>query len=518
MQQSPVATTKKPRIFLFGGAKGIGYWFAIKVLLKNIDRYEVHLCDVETPVVIAPNSPFFWFRVTYSDGFISNLPEDISGRDIIILSVPVSKLEELLKHLRKHISGGPQIINFASVQNATNTAIRSHSSSECAVYGLHLLFGPGVSHPAGNNAVVTDLGDHADRREVKDFLKLLSDSGLYLEYSSAQKHDEMMQVLQVGVHFTFFAFAKYLSDQSIDFSELLKYRTLPAGFFLSFMARALSQPKLTYANIQLQDGADVARHNILSSFETLGSTLAGSRDPKTTEEVLRSISDSFRLEDLQEGVAATQAAVQAYELASRRIHDSVLTHELVGLSLATPDSDQPDIRIGYVTSEERGAINFENRLVQLNAPIHGFTFALFRNDASVENFREQGLNFKPTQVKLSKKRFRFLTQEYTLQWIRDNVARVRVSFPVKFHRFDPEILSRLKELLPLTIPSIDSVDFGKLFVGEEDLKVRAVCFVLFDGTVRTADVRSSILSAISSVATLANDDEQKEKSGKRPSK
>lgn len=487
-----VEKSNKPRIFVVGGARGIGFWFARNVLAQHLDRYDVHICDVETPKTVAPNSDFFWFRVEYKDGFIDELPEDIGDSDIIILSVPVSRLDELLGYLSCHISGGPQIVNFSSVQKVTNDQIKLALPGKCRIYGLHLLFGPGVSHPAGNSAVVTDLESHMRDDHVADFLGLTSSSGLFLEYSSAEKHDEMMQILQVGVHFTFFGFAQYLADRGIDFSELLKYRTLPAGFFLSFMARALSQPKLTYANIQLQDGGSDARKGIIDAMSKLDQAVSLSVAPKEVEAHLRGVSDAFKPDDLLEGVAATQAAIKAYELASRQIHDAVETEKIVGISVASQTKSGSDIRIGFVASEQRGAIEFDDRLRLLAEEIDGYSYALLRNEASITYFASKGLNFSEKIYPLSKKRFRFLPEDYVSQWIRDNVARATMSFPVSFIRFDPEAVSRLEQVVPLASRHLETVTFGKLFI-RDDRVVTAVCFVEFESAISSEQARVEVL-------------------------
>lgn len=484
------------RVFIFGGARGIGYWFARKVLSKHLDKFEVHICDTAMPKTMAPKSDFYWRQVEYKDGFIDDFPEDISDSDILIISVPVSALDNLLDHLKRHIKGGPQVVNFCSVQHDTNNSIMSKLSGKCAVYGLHLLFGPGVSHPAGNNAVVTDLPSHLKNDWVSEFLNLVESSGLYLEYSSSEKHDQMMQILQVGVHYTFFGFAKYLRDQKIDFSELLKYRTLPAGFFLSFMARALAQPKLTYANIQIQSGADATRQQVIDGLTSLHSSILGGATPASVEVELREISDFFRIDDLQEGVAATHAAVQAYELASRQVHDAVGAKKLVGISIPAKDRDDVEVRIGFIDSEKRGSIKFDDRLKHLSESIDGYGYALLRNDASITYFKEtHGLSFKKNIYELSKKRFRFLADDYVQQWIRDNVIRARMSFPVIFNRFDAELTRRVEQLVPLSLPYVETLDFGKLFI-QDDRTVTGVCFVIYEASVSSAKAREEILQRI----------------------
>ncbi|MHA6266326.1 hypothetical protein ACXYMP_05615 [Aliiroseovarius sp. CAU 1755] len=494
--------TKKSRVFVFGGVRGIGNWFARKVLSKHLDRYEVHICDVAPPKTMEPRSDFYWRTIEYKDGFIDDFPEDISDDDVVILSVPVSKLDGLLSCLRRHIRGRAQIVNFCSVQNETNSLIKRELPEDCVIYGLHLLFGPGVSHPAGNNAVVTDLPSHLRNEHVSEFLEYASSSGLNLEYSSSEKHDEMMQVLQVGVHFTFFGFAKYLADQEIDFSDLLKYRTLPAGFFLSFMARALSQPKLTYANIQLQEGAEESRNQIVAGLTSLNADIKSEATPASLESALRSISEVFKQEDLQEGVAATHAAVQAYEWASRQIHDAVDKSRLIGITLPVKDRDEVEVRIGFIQSEERGTIVFDDRLRRVDDSVEGYSYALLRNDASIAFFKKHhGLAFSKKTYPLSKKRFRFLAENYLTQWIHDNVVRARMSFPVQFVRFDAELVERVEQLIPLSVPYVESLKFDNLFI-KPNREVTAVCFVTFEASVSTEQAKEDIMKRIDGLVRI----------------
>jgi len=67
------------------------------------------------------------------------------------------------------------------------------------------------------------------------------------------------------------------------------------------------------------------------------------------------------------------------------------------------------------------------------------------------------------------------------QWIFDNVVRAQLSFPVKFVRFDAELVERVEQLVPLSVPYVERLEFGDLFI-RENRQVTAVCYVTYEAS------------------------------------
>ena len=78
-----------------------------------------------------------------------------------------------------------------------------------------------------------------------------------------------------------------------------------------------------------------------------------------------------------------------------------------------------------------------------------------------------------------------------------------MSFPVKLTRFDADMMQRIEQLIPLTLPFVESLEFGSLFI-QEDRQVTAVCFVLFEASVTSESATEEIMQRLNGLVELSN--------------
>lgn len=322
------STMKNRKIVVIGGGRGIGLWFANFFSSTSETKFDLVLCDID--FLNEDNYPrdSKKFKLTYDVENLEQLKFESADRPIYIISVPVNTVPIVVEKLADILKTASIIFNFSSVQNHTNETIEKVVGRSVDVVGIHLMFGPKVATVSGKNIVFTD-SDHIKNRDLKLFQKFFKTEGAFLEYSSSYEHDKIMNVMQTLIHFNFFSFAYFLSIYKVMPSDLLKFQTLPGVYFFSLMARALIQNKLTYSNIQFQEGAEEIRNDFVQAITQFNDSLTECKSPNDINSFLDDLSDTFQNEKLINLVESTHISMNALEISIGNLVDFMKTQEFI---------------------------------------------------------------------------------------------------------------------------------------------------------------------------------------------
>lgn len=462
------------RVFIIGGARGIGHWFAQNVTTKHPDLYETFLCDVSFDVDK---------RIDLANEILlgKSLPDKLSNlvtaSSIVIFSVPIDKLGESLNEIVPLLPRSCLIINFCSVQATTNELINKMVSGHRKAIGIHFLFGPGTQALAGKNVVVTDVEEPIHSNRLKQLLRLMKSEGAFIEYSSADLHDRMMNLMQTLVHFVYLAFAKYLSVSSIRPKDLLKFQTLPSAYFFSFVARVLLQGKLTYANIQNQPGAQDVREAFLDAALNLSQEISEEQDSAVLASRFEKLSENFDQADLKRLFATTEGSILSFDDDALVFQNLMQSNELV---LVKEKAGEPDERtlVGFVAENRKDTFVLRRVVFRLayTAAQDTSKFCFWGDD-----FSEYSQNLSTSQhlidqddlvqnfVELRKSVSQISSGIVLQEWLAKSVEPICRSYNIVSTRFDKnEISSFCRGLKGAgnSIVSVDASDF-KIDRGQE---------------------------------------------------
>ena len=112
--------------------------------------------------------------------------------DVIVLAIPLSKYEMVLKPLSKLICKQSLLVDICSVKMEPERLINKHLPDHPNLLLTHPLFGPRsvVDGLAGHRLAVT----HASGRRASMVLRHCRELGLDVKRVSAQEHDRAMQI------------------------------------------------------------------------------------------------------------------------------------------------------------------------------------------------------------------------------------------------------------------------------------------------------------------------------------
>lgn len=126
--------------------------------------------------------------------------------DLVIVTVPIPKTEEVLKEVIPHLKEGSLLTDFTSIKQKPLEMMKSSKSS---YVGGHPLFGP-VKYLENNDFILTP-----GRGDFTWYQNLLQSLGLNVAIMTAKEHDEHMAVMQCLTHFSNLSFASLLRKMNM---------------------------------------------------------------------------------------------------------------------------------------------------------------------------------------------------------------------------------------------------------------------------------------------------------------
>ena len=234
---------KKPVIGIIGGRGKMGSYFT-DFFERN--GYKVLVSDLRT--------------------MLNN--RQLAGKaDVVIVSVPIEKTEEVILKVAPHIKKDGLLMDLTSVKTMPMKAL---SKTKSSYLGCHPLFGP-TAGTRGQIVILCPGRGVMWRRWLKNFLE---ENGIIVRELSAEKHDELMAYIQTLTHFSRMAFSDALRKSGIPISEFIKYPSPVYMLELYMTGRILNQDARLYADIQMKNPANIkAVSSYLSSCRHLAETI-----------------------------------------------------------------------------------------------------------------------------------------------------------------------------------------------------------------------------------------------------
>ncbi len=216
-----------PKVAIIGGRGQMGRWFE---RLFKAHGLEVLVADTNT-------------RQT---------PAEIAGlADLVVISVPIPKVEEVVRAVAPHLRPDAALIDLTSVKQRPLSTMMAHFQGE--VVGTHPLFGPGVKSLTGQTVVLCPGRGERWLSWLKEFLEK---AGARVKVTTATEHDRLMSVVQGLSHFTLIALEMAIRELGVAPQDLQDFAT-PTFATLHNLARHLfTQDAKLYACIQLQNPAN----------------------------------------------------------------------------------------------------------------------------------------------------------------------------------------------------------------------------------------------------------------------
>ncbi|HKU39711.1 MAG TPA: bifunctional chorismate mutase/prephenate dehydrogenase [Polyangiales bacterium] len=256
--------TEAKRIAIVGGAGAMG---GLLVRLFRDLGHTVDIADLQTELT----------------------PEAAAARaDVVVISVPILATEDVIRRVGPHVRKDGLLLDVTSIKSAPVRAMLA--STEASVIGTHPMFGPNVHSLQGQRVVVCK-GRGDDWHTW--LLANLRARGLVVTEAEADRHDRVMALVQVLVHYQTQVFGVALARSGIPLTESRGF-TSPAYLMeLYVAARHFAQASELYGPIEMLN-PETSR--VVATFQSAAAEVAqilSSRDQARFDAMFREVRDFF---------------------------------------------------------------------------------------------------------------------------------------------------------------------------------------------------------------------------------
>jgi prephenate dehydrogenase len=142
---------------------------------------------------------------------------------------------------------GSLLMDIASVKRKPMESMKRFTKEGVEILGTHPLFGPTAKSMQGQSIIFVPL---REGRLYEEIYEMFRRNGARIEFLDAEKHDEIMSVVQGLTHFILISFGITLRDLNFDVEASRKFMSPTCEMLMDFVGRILHQDSHLYALIQ----------------------------------------------------------------------------------------------------------------------------------------------------------------------------------------------------------------------------------------------------------------------------
>ncbi len=230
-------TLHKEVIGIIGATGKMGQWFArfleqedFKVIAAHSDRSRLRKLNFGKGVSLCTNI------------------EAMRQCDVVILSVPEAKFEDIIREIAPSAREGQVLIDVSSIRSRPLKIARKHIK-KAIMLGVHPMFGPGVRGIVGQGFVITPVTakEKALALKVKAFL---DGCGAEAAIMSPAEHDRQMAIILALSHFIAHVTADTIALSGVSGKDKATFGTT-FKLLLTLASAVLSEDPDFYAGLQV---------------------------------------------------------------------------------------------------------------------------------------------------------------------------------------------------------------------------------------------------------------------------
>jgi len=169
--------------------------------------------------------------------------KNAAGKDIVVLAMPISSLEEVLKEVAPHLKEGALVLDVCSVKVQPVMLMKKILPESVDIIATHPLFGPDSGH-SGRKIMIFPV--RTNRHRIEDVDKFLKKLGLITYVMTPEEHDRQMAVAQGLTHYI----ARALIKMDVKEQELT---TPNFDALLSIINRFRNESEQLFVDIQKEN-------------------------------------------------------------------------------------------------------------------------------------------------------------------------------------------------------------------------------------------------------------------------
>ena len=255
--QIPFEASINSPVGIIGGAGKMGLWFT-----KFFNSLGIE---------VLVNDPAAKHSVS-----VKKLCEDC---EIIILSVPMSKADGIIKQLVQEVKKGTLIVENFSVKEPWLTQLNDLAPKHVEVLGIHTMFGGDIEQLRTQNVIVTRASKSGEKAGI--FEDLLYKHGAQVSHFNNNDHDKTTAFLQSLIQFILIGFANTIADSFENAEQIEAFHTPNSSAVFGALRKILNLGDELIADMQLSNLQNIeTRKKLIETLKILNQALE-SKDLET---------------------------------------------------------------------------------------------------------------------------------------------------------------------------------------------------------------------------------------------
>ena len=205
------------------------------------------------------------FKIIVSDkGTAISNKKLVQMADIVIISVPIMQTKDIIGEIIPLTHRNQILMDLTSVKTEP---INEMLKGNAEVIGLHPMFGPEISSRNKQKIIFCPV-----RTSNREYIKnILESFGFSIYETTPEKHDKIMAIIQVLIHFHAIVLGHTLRDLKVDFNEIEHFISPIYELEFGVITRIFSQNPDLYGPILIMNPE---KHKILDSIKVNTNNLA----------------------------------------------------------------------------------------------------------------------------------------------------------------------------------------------------------------------------------------------------
>ena len=271
------------KMLIIGGTGGTGSWFAR--YFKGCG-FQVSVWGPGGKVEVAEKM---------NVQFASDLNESVKESDVVLLSVPIKKTVEVIRDVAPKMRPGSLLMDVTSLKSEPMETMMKYAASGVEVLGTHPMFGPTMPTIKGQTVILVP-GPKKCEKWLSIMEAMFRRDGAQVEVLDAEKHDEIMAVVQALTHFAYISVGAALNSLDFDVAHSRRFMSPVYEIMIDFVGRILAQSPELYANIQENPKAKMVRDAYIEECVKLAKR-ADEGDAEGFMEIMKDAAEHFQERD-----------------------------------------------------------------------------------------------------------------------------------------------------------------------------------------------------------------------------
>ncbi len=227
--------------------------------------------------------------------FASDLNEAVKESDVVLLSVPIKKTAEVIRDVAPNMRPGSLLMDVTSLKSEPMEAMMKYAALGVEVLGTHPMFGPTMPTIKGQTVILVP-GPKRCEKWLSIMETMFRRDGANVEVLDAEKHDEIMAVVQALTHFAYISVGAALKSLDFDVAHSRRFMSPVYEIMIDFVGRILAQSPELYASIQENPKSKMVRDAYIEECVKLAKR-ADEGDVEGFMEIMKDAAEHFQDRD-----------------------------------------------------------------------------------------------------------------------------------------------------------------------------------------------------------------------------